>query len=703
MATSQSLPDGTLVTGDAPQNPPQGQPERIETNSSDDANNEREPSDAPSTKGPLPGANKETQSVDAAPVRAEGEQSEARELDENDEDCPASPDLQDETANETTGTQKRSRSGSIKRSSSSPLELPTGPRETSLDKVLLEQYLHREWLHTALAAGRSPRQDIIQEKRAERDFYLQIQHERQVNPGAIFGMGYEGFGNARTDLKAQHPQLLYPSNRRKPGGRKSRDFRIPRAEMATQAEQSEHLVPIRLDIDWDKVKIRDTFTWNLHDRVTPPDVFAEKLVEDFGLTLESSGPLVRLISQSIQDQLTDYYPHVFIEEEPLDSHQPYFAYKDDEMRVLLKLNITIGQHTLVDQFEWDINNPYNSPEEFAIQMATDLALSGEFMTAIAHSIREQIQLFTRSLFIVSHPFDGRPIEDPDLKQQFQPSPLPSTFRPYQQAKEFMPYLYELNEAGLERAEGNISREQRRQKRSINRRGGPALPDLKDRQRTIRTMIVSSVIPGAATSLEESRIFKRSGTGRSRRAAAGQRDGLEDSDDSDSDESSAASPAMSHLAQGTARTRTMRTASAIAQSAMRNHLARSATPETSGLLETRTSARRREYREETPDMPDKLIITLRINSHKLRQLLRDMKTGQRAYTSSPAVTKASTPARTTLTAPRGSMPPPLMSQTATATATTPTPTPNVKKPQPSQINGAVDAPHPPQPGVPGVRK
>jgi hypothetical protein len=33
------------------------------------------------------------------------------------------------------------------------------------------------------------------------------------------------------------------------------------------------LVPIRLDIDWEKVKIRDTFTWNLHDRVVSPDLF----------------------------------------------------------------------------------------------------------------------------------------------------------------------------------------------------------------------------------------------------------------------------------------------------------------------------------------------------------------------------------------------------------------------------------------------
>ncbi|WEW61184.1 SWI/SNF chromatin-remodeling complex subunit [Emydomyces testavorans] len=676
-----------MLVGSAPQSSSHSKP--IEASTLDDGNNGRDLSDAQPVHGSTPGSLSEGQhNLDNTSAAAES-QIEPSNIDEKQDDGLAGPDSQDEPGNGTAPGEKHCRSGSMKRSTSPQVDLSAGPRETPLDKVLLEQYLHREWLHNALEAERYPHQDILQEKRAERDFYLQIQHERQMNPGAIFGMGYEGFGNARTDLKSQHPQLLYPSNRRKPGGRKSRDVRISREEMETQADQPEDLVPIRLDIDWDKVKIRDTFTWNLHDRVTPPDIFAEKLVEDLGLPLESCGPLVRQIAQSIQDQLADYHPHVFIEEEPLDPHLPYFAYKNDEMRVLIKLNITIGQHTLVDQFEWEINDPHNSPEAFAIQMAKDLALSGEFVTAIAHSIREQAQLFTRSLYIVAHPFDGRPIEDPDLKAAFQPSPLPSTFRPFQAAKDFTPYLYELNEAGLEKTEMSISREQRRQKRSVNRRGGPVLPDLKDRQRTIRTIIVSSVIPGAAPSIDESRLFKRSGTSRGRRATAGQRDGLEDSDDSDSEESSADSPAMSHLAQGTARTRGMRTASAIAQSAMRNHLARSATPESSSLHETRTSARRRDYREESPDAPEKLIVKLKIGSHKLRQFFKDLKTRQRTYTGSPAAAAATTPVRNSFSSTRGSMGPP-MSQSAV--------TP--KRPTPAQLNGVVDAPHPPQPGVPG---
>lgn len=606
---------------------------------------------------------------------SEGQSSETRQPEQGSSGQDGRPQSPDPQSGERNGSpsRKRSRSGSILRSESPSEDAADKPRETPLEKIELEQYLYREWQHASLAASRTPHQDILQQKRAEREYYLSLRHERQANPAAVFGEGYLGYGNARTDLKNQRPQLLYPSNRRRPGGRKARELKISKDDMTTQAEQPEDLVPIRLDIEWDKIKLRDVFTWNLHDRVTPPELFAEKLVEDLGLPLESCAPLVRQIAQSIQDQLADYYPQVFIEDEPLDLHLPYQAYKDDEMRILIKLNITIGNHMLVDQFEWEINNAYNSPEEFAQQMTKDLSLSGEFTTAIAHSIREQIQLFTRSLYITSHTFDGRPVEDPELKAAFLSSPLPSSFRPMQAHKDYTPYLYELNEAELEKNELAISREQRVQKRSVNRRGGPALPDLKDRPRTVRTMIVSSVIPGAASSIEETGLFKRSGR-RSKRAAVGARDTGDDSDESDSDVSSTGSPAMSRLAQGT-RTRGLRSAASAAQNAMRATFGRSATPEVSAR-ETRVSTRNRpDYREESVEMDEKLIVKLKISPMKFRQLMNNLRA--RAAAGS-----------------RGTMGPP-QPPSALAGAQTP------KRPTASQLNGVVDAPHPPQPGVSGV--
>lgn len=529
-------------------------------------------------------------------------------------------------------SRKRSRSGTRIPHTSDAQGLPRRTKEIA-DKVLLEQYVNRDMMHAAARKYNDDEHVKLQiGKRTEKEKYK----NNDFKSMHVFGPGYAGWGNNTTNIPNGGSVVVYPIQRRRPGGRRTRELRVPKKDLLTQSEQLDQLVPIRLDIEWEKIRLRDTFTWNLHDRVVTPELFAEQLVEDFKLPLEHCGPLLHKVCASIKEQIQDFHPHVFIDEEALDPHLPYHAYKDDEMRITIKLNITIGQNTLVDQFEWEINNPSNSPEDFARQMTRDLSLVGEFTTAIAHSIREQSQLFTRSLYVTGHPFDGRPVEDQELKSSFLPSPLQSAFRPYQAAKEFTPYLYELNEIELEKTELSLSREERRQKRSVNRRGGPALPDLKDRRRTIHTLVVSSVLPGASTTIEESRIMKRIATasGRGRRPGHGQKDGIDDSDDSDSEESEVDSPAIqTNLLAGTARTRGIRGAATVAQAAMRGNLGRSATPEASTLHhhETRTSGRRfggKDYREESVDDSLTHTIKLRINPQRYKQLLRDLKSKSR---------------------------------------------------------------------------
>ncbi|KAK3322166.1 SNF5-like protein [Apodospora peruviana] len=580
-----------------------------------------------------------------------------------------------------------------------PPPVPHRDKE-GLQRVLLERFMTHDWLHSAgIKEGQQKLEEDTRRALRRVGEYKSLtapDSRSRPHPSLLYGPGYSGFGNGYTE-SGGGAKIVYPSQRPRPGRRSTPALKFTRKNMKKQAEQHEELVPVRVDVDWDKVKLRDTFTYNLHERLIPIELFAAQMVEDMGLKPPMDKHVHEQVVQQIHEQLCDFYPFAYSEEDPLDPELPYSAYKNDEMRILVKLNITIGAHTLVDQFEWEINNPMNSPEEFASSMARDLSLSGEFTTAIAHCIREQAQLFTRSLYSIGHPFDGRPIEDPDLTNAFLPSPLPSVFRPQQQAKDFAPYLYENTEAELERSETMFSREQRRQKRSVNRRGGPQLPDLKERQRTIRTSIVSSVLPGAALDIEETRLFKRTTgvgtlTGRGKRAA---RDG-DLSDSEDSEDSAPDSPAMSQL-QGTARTRGMRGAASAAAQRMAN-IGRSETPE---LIvhhhETRTSRRfgRETTREETEE-PTRHIVTLKVSPGRLRKLLRDLNTRQ----SIPATPSgAGTPSgqnhqRAPSASVPGSMGPPSTPSASNQKLPSKSATPSLQ----SQL-GAIPAPPPPSDGRP----
>ncbi|KAG0410694.1 hypothetical protein HPB47_012178 [Ixodes persulcatus] len=61
-----------------------------------------------------------------------------------------------------------------------------------------------------------------------------------------------------------------------------------------------------------------------------------------------------------------------------------------------QLNIHVGNISLVDQFEWDMSEKENSPEQFALKLCSELGLGGEFVTAIAYSIRGQLSWHQRT-------------------------------------------------------------------------------------------------------------------------------------------------------------------------------------------------------------------------------------------------------------------------------------------------------------------
>ncbi|KAF9444193.1 SNF5-domain-containing protein [Macrolepiota fuliginosa MF-IS2] len=157
----------------------------------------------------------------------------------------------------------------------------------------------------------------------------------------------------------------------------------------------------------------------------------------------------------------------------------------EEMRILIKLDIMVGAMKLEDQFEWDLENDVATPEEFSEVYAQDLGLGGEFKTAIAHSIREQIQMYQKSLFLVGHPSDGTPIQDEELRQAFLPS-LAAGARPMDQVQAYTPLLNSVSDSDIERSEKEREKElNKRRKRNQRGRRGIVIPD-REPVRTYRT-------------------------------------------------------------------------------------------------------------------------------------------------------------------------------------------------------------------------
>jgi SWI/SNF-related matrix-associated actin-dependent regulator of chromatin subfamily B member 1 len=140
---------------------------------------------------------------------------------------------------------------------------------------------------------------------------------------------------------------------------------------------------------------------------------------------------------------------------------------------------------LDDQFEWDVSDQTNSPELFAEVYTNELGLSGEFRTAVVHSIREQLQAYERSLFVLGNPPNVASISDADFKDYFLPSVTQSTVaRNAEMAASFTPFLNVVDE--IELAIGTEKEKNKRRKvRQTMRRRPNALPD-RDAIRTHRT-------------------------------------------------------------------------------------------------------------------------------------------------------------------------------------------------------------------------
>jgi SWI/SNF-related matrix-associated actin-dependent regulator of chromatin subfamily B protein 1 len=132
-----------------------------------------------------------------------------------------------------------------------------------------------------------------------------------------------------------------------------------------------NLIPININIELEGKKFKEIFFWELNEPYLKVENFAKILVED------------NLLPQSFESEIVHQM------NKQINQYRKFEKY-DGEILKTIKLDIRIDDMVLLDQFEWDINNQHNSPEEFAKNLCADLGLSSEFLLPIAHSIKEQV-------------------------------------------------------------------------------------------------------------------------------------------------------------------------------------------------------------------------------------------------------------------------------------------------------------------------
>ncbi|KAI1715381.1 SNF5 / SMARCB1 / INI1 domain-containing protein [Ditylenchus destructor] len=202
------------------------------------------------------------------------------------------------------------------------------------------------------------------------------------------------------------------------------------------AVQPAELVPIRLDMELDNIKLRDTFCYNKNEKSVTPEMIAEVICEDLDLPISTFLPA---IAQSMHQQIEAHSETLPVDDQVQDQ------------RALLKLNIHVGNQSLVDQFEWDMSDPTNSPEEFALKLCTELGLGGEFVAAVAYSIRGQLSWNQRTYAYSEQPL---PIVD-------------CPFRNPSDADQWGPFLETLTNAEIEKKMRDQDRNTRRMRRLVN--------------------------------------------------------------------------------------------------------------------------------------------------------------------------------------------------------------------------------------------
>lgn len=223
----------------------------------------------------------------------------------------------------------------------------------------------------------------------------------------------------------------------------------PEHALEKKAHEKSLLVPIRIELDTETHRIRDSFTWNPLEKFITPETFAKIFCLDVDIPHETYGTQ---IAQLIKQQLGE---HSGVAEVSLLAPEQEAAGQEADLRVILNLDVQIGTLHLIDRVEWDLTSPL-TPEVFATQMCADLGLGGEGVMIISHAIHEELLRLKKDCIELG--LVGGGLADSNAKG---PKKLESIWRDWNEAKGFVPHLEILSPEDIDALEFEKEKNARR--------------------------------------------------------------------------------------------------------------------------------------------------------------------------------------------------------------------------------------------------
>eukprot|EP00897_Mesotaenium_endlicherianum_P009906 jgi/Mesen1/8944/ME000553S08413 len=159
-----------------------------------------------------------------------------------------------------------------------------------------------------------------------------------------------------------------------------REMDYPQTRLPFKMPTVDNLIPIRLDLDIEGIKVKDAFTWHADEPDAEILPFVRRMVKEE----ELPAYVVPHVVQAIQEQVLDF--------RSLEGQE----WGLEERLQLLKLDLRVNGLYIRDQFLWDVNNPASDPDAFARQLCKDIGIEDrQVAPALSVAIREQIYEIVR--------------------------------------------------------------------------------------------------------------------------------------------------------------------------------------------------------------------------------------------------------------------------------------------------------------------